>query len=670
MSRQPHPEIPLWQRSRTQRGHHVVLSRRDSKRLVREVAALTAAQQSPAQPGAAAAARGTFQHPAWRFRYQLVPVWWLAGAAIAGPGLHATGRDRAGVAAGLASAALIWLVTRHKKGTGRKLCTAMAALTALWVPVLAETGMAKPWPAIALICWAGLMIPWCHHYRWRKEDVKPVRHANDQEIWAKLAAKNRWSGYLQGLSSLPDGGRQWGIVLDGSETHIGQVLSEPRKIAAAWGKAVTEAYAEPSPDGIESRGRLTILRRSTLDKPRQWDGTGIDLDTGMAVVGRFPDGQPVRERYFIPRNGVRHTLAAGADGSGKTGILELGLCLSATSGVIAPVILDPQEGQALPAWRDHVPYASGAGECFVYLAGLHAAMLDRSRYLASMPWTAPDGSARTGMAFFDAVLTGLPIVEITVDESPALLAHPVHGAAAAYLLGEIGKLGRKAGFRIRLAVQHPSLSELGNHPPLRSMLVGGNVFCGRTGDAQTQGMIGVKGDPRQIPKYFADGSPTVGLGYADGPDNRPGTPARWDWVPDPHAVARRARIRGLDERCAEAMRTAMKAAVTQLAAVVSPGLAAVPDEDEPPSEGRSCADAILAVLDRQMTKGEIMTRAAQLVTGEWGRRKPFTARAFSDAFTRLADEKRIVKHAHNTYAPVRPSLTVVGGSGGDGMSAS
>jgi hypothetical protein len=42
------------------------------------------------------------------------------------------------------------------------------------------------------------------------------------------------------------------------------------------------------------------------------------------------------------------------------------------------VILDPQHGQALPAWRDRVPYAAGPEECMAFLRGLKEGMMLRS----------------------------------------------------------------------------------------------------------------------------------------------------------------------------------------------------------------------------------------------------------------------------------------------------
>ena len=671
------PETPRWRYKAPPAGPVIRMDGKQAKKLAREMGRAQAAALAGA-PGTALAgqvvpsrvpgARLAARTGAYRFRLHLVPFWWLAALAGAGLLLHHADALPASFLTALVGAAALVMLSRHLSSFARSSAAALALLTVLWLPLVATFGISKPLPAFLVLCWLAFTIPWVRHYRWRPEAPVPIPvipPPGDAEIFARLAVKNRWTGRLGPLAELPGGGKQYPIILDGAETHIGQVLTEPRRIAAAWGKPITQAYAEPSPDGIESRGLLTILPQNTLAADRQWDGAGIDPEGGMAVVGWFPDGRPAHERYYIRRNGVRHTIIAGADGSGKTGLLDLGLCMSAGSGIIAPVILDPQEGQALPAWKEHVPYACGAEECMAFLRGLHAGLLDRSRYLAGLRWRTGDGETRTGMGFFDAFMTGLPIIEITLDEAPAFLTDPKHGSEAGRLLADIGKRGRKAGFRLRIAVQVPSLSELGGDAQaLRSMLVGGNVFCGRTGDRVSGGMVGVSADPHELPKYFPDGKPTVGLGYASGPDNRPGTPMRWMWTEDPYKVARSAQIRGLDERCAEAMERVMGRHGVQVAMTApSSPLTAVPDADAP--EGRTASDAILAVLadaGAELERGEICNRAGALATDRWGRPKPFGLRATSDALKALTEAGRIDRPRTGFYVLTRPSLTVLAGT--------
>src|SRR5207342_2872657 len=95
-----------------------------------------------------------------------------------------------------------------------------------------------------------------------------------------------------------------------AETHIGQVIAEPRALAAAWDKPQTEAYAEPAPTGVESRGYLTVLSSGTLETVTEWDGHGFSRN-GTARIGRFADSAQTRIRCWIPRDGTRHTLLAG-----------------------------------------------------------------------------------------------------------------------------------------------------------------------------------------------------------------------------------------------------------------------------------------------------------------------------------------------------------------------
>jgi hypothetical protein len=662
--RQARRDVPRWRRG-SFTGQPQVLTRRQARKYAQLIMA-QAGQQQPARPahGPVPASGLLRKSGAFRFRLQLVPFESLLATAGAGAAFHLAGAARQSVIISVLAGVAVKLLTRHASRFARRMAWVAAAGFVTWVPLLAAFGFAKPVPGVLVASWLVPAVAWAQHYSRHKLPGEEPRGTTDQDVFAQLAEKRKWAGHLAMPEALPSGGRRWRIILNGAETHIGDVLSHPRAIAAAYGKPVTQAFAEPAPDGNEARGRLTILPRNNLENDRQWNGNGIDPDTGIAVVGRFPDGSPLHERYFIPMNGVRHTIVAGADGSGKTGMLDLGLSLSATSGIIAPVIIDPQEGQALPAWRGQVPYAGGVEQCIAYLRGLHAAMRARSRYLATLTWQAEDGDERTGMGFFDAQMTGLPIVEITVDESPELLTDPLHGDEAAELLSRIGKMGRKVGFRLRLAVQVPSLAELGGLQALRSMLVGGNVFCGRTGDRVSGGMVGIESEPSELPKYFPDGSSTVGLGYASGPDNRPGTPARWDWVKDPYKVARSARIRPLDDQAAAIL--ADYTAAATLTAGELPALAAVESDDEPAEEARSCADAVLSVLTgagKPLVRGVIAEMAGKLARDEWRRPKPFAIKSVQNALNALTEQGRIVKvddAPAGTYALPRPSLHAVG----------
>jgi FtsK/SpoIIIE family len=682
--RQATKEVPRWKQKKAPAPGPVInLSGRQAKALARQWGgALAALPAAPGNVTQAPAARLAARSGAYRYRKHLVPFIWLVlviGPALIAHQVHV--RMLAAVAAAVAGAAVLVLLTRHLNDFARGCSAVLATLAALWLPVLTAFGWTVPWPGLLVLSWLPVAVPWLHRYRWRpgKPEDAP-QHDTDVAVWTRLAAKNKWSGHLGARTELPGGGRQYPIILDGAETHIGQVMAEPRKIAAAWGKPITQAYAEPALTGVESRGRLTILPRNTLEAPREWDGSGIDPATGMLTIGRFPDGSPIRIQFFTRRNGVVHSLIAGTTGAGKSYLLSLILCGAAVSPVpVIPIVLDPQEGQSLPEWRRHVLYASGPDECMRYLRGIHAGMLGRSAFLSRLQWTDEDGDERDGCDFYDHEITGLPLILPILDEAPALLTHPKYGAEATYLVADNGKRGRKAGVAEVLAAGVPSLKELGGDQALRDMLAGGNVVGLRTANRVTQGMIGLAADPAHLPKFFASGEKTHGVCYVSGPDNCQ-APGRLDIVRKPGKVAAAAVIPPLDTPFAEAMARFLPeaqgkledvaAAYQQVAGSPMPLSVVAGDDDVP--EGRTASDAIVAVLadaGRDLDRGEIIKRCKR-VAEEWGREKPFGVRAIQNALNALVTEGRLDKPRAGSYVLTRPNLTVLAGTAASVTTAS
>lgn len=631
-------DIPRWKRKQQRVPQGVVVVRGRNARAIQQQLIEQGKAKGKQPAGRVPQARGPVAATqAFRFRYQLAPLAWLAMIA-AGAGAHYARAAALAVIVGVTQLVAVLLFTRHKTGFSRACVRWSSGIAAFWMLILPFTGTARPWAWVALASWAVPAALWVEHYRWRpaKAAVLSHRDTSVEETFAELAERRKWSAWL-GPGRTIENGVQHEIICRGAHTNIDQIAAEPSAIAAAFDKAVTEAYAEPRPDGVKSRGHLTLLRTSTLDIPRPWDGMGINRDTGLARVGRFPDGKPVHERYFnLPRDGVKHTIVAGADGSGKTGLLDMGLSVSARSGIIAPVILDPQMGQALPAWREHVMYACGPDECFIYLMGLHAALMARSEYLGQLRWRDDKGRMRTGMGFFNPFMVpDLPIIEVTVDEAPVLLAMSKkignRTIKAVDLVLDIGKLGRKAGFRLRLAAQVPSLSELGKQE-LRSMLVGGNVFCLRTGDKVTGGMMNIKANPYELPKVFADGRPTHGLGYADTPDARASTPMRTDWVEDPYEEAEREPIRRADDMTLECLAAAIAAGDDEMA-----DLARAAD-----SATRRQLDVLRRISGR-MTQGEVIAACIN----------DFPLSEVTTTLRQLAEDGKVRQNADSTFEVVR-----------------
>ena len=320
-----------------------------------------------------------------------------------------------------------------------------------------------------------------------------------------------------------------------------------------------------------------------------------------------------------------------------------------------PVILDPQNGQSLPQWRDKVLYAAGIEECARMSRGLNAGMLDRSRRMASMTWTDEDGHKVKGMEFYDPRLSGLSVVMVITDEAPVLLGGGGNGKLAAEMVrleAEGGKLGRKTGKSKWEVAQVPSLSELGDQA-LRSMMVGGNVVCLRTADKVSGGMVGLEADPSALPKYFPDGEATGGLGYVVSVDNRQ-APFRSDMVP--------RRMRRQPVEAAELEPEFLEVMDRAMRGVKLPGApAAEPEQADDSPDGRRCADAVWQVLadsGQPMERGEIIRWVSELVTmPAWGRAKPFSIRSVTNALTALLEGdggRVIVKVRDGVYQAADP----------------
>jgi hypothetical protein len=283
-----------------------------------------------------------------------------------------------------------------------------------------------------------------------------------------------------------------------------------------------------------------------------------------------------------------------------------------------------------------------------------------------------------GMPFFDAALTGLPIVMGILDEAHMPLAGKSKASKATIeRTVEMARLVRKTGGSLILATHIPSLTDLGGEQALRDMLRGGGVVSMRTANRVASGMLGLTKDPSEIPPFFPDGKETYGLGYAAGVDNRPDAPMRTDLVPRA-AKLRVPAVPALDDRFAEAMDAAMPR-INYASPPPAPDLAALQDMDgEEVIEGvlavargdygdvpgRTAADAVLAVVNGEIDRGTIIAWVNDYAAEEWGR-KPFSIRAITDALAELTGQGKLRKVRHGVYAPPR-ALHAVGSNPGPG----
>lgn len=480
----------------------------------------------------------------WRFRRQLVP---FAGLAVtAGVGALVAGRGASAgviVAVGLPAAVGAWLATRWWLDETRERVYAAVVLAAatVWLAGLAAYGWDQRVAGMRLAAWLLVVgmpagVPWWWRFRHRGPGEPPAPHGDEgPPEEAEPLIVTEWDRYLSGPGQRFEGTRLTNVqpITEGETAEIilirgkqktSDVTLNAELIASAFDKPDSQAIAEPHPQGIKSRAKLTILHRDVLADVQLWAGSTLDPVTGIATVGRFPDSAPAAFRFWIPGDGAVMSLVAGATRMGKSAFLKL--LLATTTDPNRPVPVSPwffdceDNGQSLTKWQRKLTYvARGAARSMLQLRALEQEALERSRAFSER-----------GQDEFTPTEEH-PLILAILDEIPVLTKHPLYKDEAVRILEFLAQRGAKRGVALVLVTQLPSLDEMDSQT-LRSMLRSGNVVCFRTGDSVSGGMLGLQVDPAFLPEYFATGDPAKGLCILKGPDARQ-APTRTVYIGDP-----------------------------------------------------------------------------------------------------------------------------------------
>jgi hypothetical protein len=383
---------------------------------------------------------------------------------------------------------------------------------------------------------------WARHLRRRERTEPPAAQRDEfaalrEEItawWAECATAER-DGFALGSKLLDVRADEIGAYLDVQLNAKRQSyddltsLAVHKRMAATRGTARQMITFERWDDQREDRAKVILFTKNLLQENVPFPGPAIDLDTGCAVVGRRADGKPARIRFWQPKSGTNMEVVVGCSGSGKSRYLDEALLCERHAldpqgrHLIVSWICDPQEGQSLPDWQDRVDrFARGPLEGLAMLEDAFAEMIARNKLLSQVKWNDDKGREHRGLSYYDpkayadlGVDLDLPILSVTIDEAPMVLAHP----RAKWLIERLVSMGRKCGIRLRLVTQIPSIAELGNSFTIRPLLAAMSVVCLRTDDAITGGAFPkLPGNPRDLEEQFPDGSKTFGLGYILGAD--------------------------------------------------------------------------------------------------------------------------------------------------------
>ncbi|MGP3990860.1 winged helix-turn-helix domain-containing protein [Streptomyces sp. 3N207] len=263
------------------------------------------------------------------------------------------------------------------------------------------------------------------------------------------------------------------------------VASPPGKEIRLPHTAICSAFGIDDPsrlvietDGIR-QGVVSVYKTNPLMKVRKATVDDLKMDEkGRITIGICHDGKPARMRLWDPGQGALRGITAGVTGAGKSVLQNLILAAEKRSGVVSWVG-DVQGGMSLPEAEGRVDwFAKGPVETLLMLSVAHAVMKYRERISNEMK----RGDFALGRPW--------PLINITLDEINRLLSHPDEAMrkAAAHLIADIQKTGRKVGIGIRLAVQSLHLKDLGDDDAIRQQGKVGALFLMRTASSSTKEM--------------------------------------------------------------------------------------------------------------------------------------------------------------------------------------
>lgn len=398
--------------------------------------------------------------------------------------------------------------------------------------------------AITMVSW----VAWMWHHRSRPaEAVAGDVLAFDErgKRWEKVSGQGKAlpGAELENIAEHQEP-KRWeaDINLPSGDLTVENVFSAHRRICSAFSARRDNVILDEAKGGAEDRAKLTVVLENpchgVIEYNESWQ---TEYAEGCFPFHTYPDGFRGGLRLWQPMSGTAHALFSGDTRSGKSAGMEAGAIQTMMTGMVWPLIGDPQGGQSMPALcgpEGHAKSKATDPEAVLnQLLAIREAMYVRSRLLQRMKWRDEDGT-HVGIGFYDPQVTGLPILLYILDEAHVACNDPEYGEQIVALIDEIVKMAGKTGIAVWLATQYPGIEELGGKMSVRQQLVAGNVVSYRNSASVSKGMVlpSHMPSPYDIPKETPEGGHTKGTAvvYSAAPRSSRATYSRSVWVRRAH----------------------------------------------------------------------------------------------------------------------------------------
>jgi hypothetical protein len=452
---------------------------------------------------------------------------------------------------GVVLAARAWIRAKHRDH--RVYAITCVVTGAAWTAVVTWWGFTAGPGRMALLAVAVPGIFPLSWLWWQYQRVRPRkrdRPAADEQPDPVIAAYaenfagrgRRGEGtWLTGPATIP-AGRVYTVNLTPGRHTPEELIRNLPAISSALaplGIVRSQLVLEPMPgDGDGEAGpdhlaRLTVLERRSPHKDiQEFTGSTLVSATGLFADGPYPDGEMAMARlYKTDEHGepirTASGLYVGAQGSGKSRLLEHKALEHMLSGIFLVWFIDGMGGSSMPGLLDHVDWPAVHPDEWVRVLKAAARLrVHRTRKQTARRegvWHAsPDE----------------PFIQVIIDEAHRVLRNPDCVRLVKMLLQE----AEKTGIGVDLVTQVPLMTELGDQSGtsgahvIRGLAKDGNVAVFRTGDEWTKTVtVGTwEADPRTLPQR-------PGMHYLAGAATRQ-VPVRAIRAASPDAWARRAPV--------------------------------------------------------------------------------------------------------------------------------
>jgi hypothetical protein len=270
---------------------------------------------------------------------------------------------------------------------------------------------------------------------------------------------------------------------------IATALGIPQRNLLVEDMPPTDENPDPDPAILKFQviTKSPIRNVVPLEGPRwRWNGGDLIVD-----MGPFADGIGQAPWRLFSENSFWGGFVCGAQGSGKSALVDAMAISFMDTGLIDLIYIDPQDGGSSPGLFKHAMWSVGSDpdQQEDVLVGLKSLVRFR----------AMENSVRLDVSGFTPTPTR-PAVLVIIDE-----CHMVFTAKNAQDWGLVARVGRKVGVAVVAASQIYGLDSFGGEDSLRQSLETANSAILRIGRNQASLIPGTTFDPSRLPQIAGYG---------------------------------------------------------------------------------------------------------------------------------------------------------------------